>query len=603
MRNILLVGEGNFSYSASLSSCNQGKDLIVATCYETEDAISKHPISSANVEFLRSKGALVYFDVDATRLQDYAFLKDRLYDRIIFNFPHCGRKAGVKKNRDLLCRFFHSCVEVLSPDGEIHVALCQGQGGTPADHPRREWHNSWQIVSMAAKAAFILSNVVPFSSDQYNGYQSTGYRSQEKSFHVDGSLNHIFTRSLPQENLPAIQLIERLADTSSIQDHNFTSRQACRLLTSRESYHPTSLLYKELIQDFQNYLPVNLLPDTFPLICDASFRSSALPSKFSNNVTDQVKPTYVQERIIYSTQHTLAKDPSSAYYTDNISGPNYLTPSLDYFIRDIALRASINPDTLNVLSGPIIRRCSISPWLMPVYHELLILLFCSSDTVTSSLQFLMEIIQNAVDSIAKSISGDVKNELGCANVPFKFSNLNFHQHMDFNYVINLPSADGDKMFGTMKVVPPGESSSDFSSILTALNLDLMTMCLLGIEDWRLLWTPDQRFIQQFHQSKLKPFKNFSLYPPNYTHDISFWVDDGLEFDGIELHAIAQRVSMGNITSIELLEQYEDVKMGKTSLCYRITYQSCDRALSYETALEMQLKLRNELQKCLRITMR
>ncbi|CAI9584282.1 unnamed protein product [Staurois parvus] len=90
MPSILLVGEGNFSYSASLSGFNQGKDLIVATCYETEDAVSKQPLSSANVEQLRRNGALVYFEVDATKLKEYAFLTNHLYDRIIFNFPHCG---------------------------------------------------------------------------------------------------------------------------------------------------------------------------------------------------------------------------------------------------------------------------------------------------------------------------------------------------------------------------------------------------------------------------------------------------------------------------------------------------------------------------------
>lgn len=56
------------------------------------------------------------------------------------------------------------------------MALCRGQGGTPADKPMREWHNSWQVVAMAALGGFILSDVYPFSCEAVPGYKSTGYR-------------------------------------------------------------------------------------------------------------------------------------------------------------------------------------------------------------------------------------------------------------------------------------------------------------------------------------------------------------------------------------------------------------------------------------------
>lgn len=72
--------------------------------------------------------------------------------------------------------FPSSCSEVLAEQGEVHVALCNGQGGTPADQPRREWHNSWQIVAVAAGAGFILSDVHPFKAEAIHGYKCTGYR-------------------------------------------------------------------------------------------------------------------------------------------------------------------------------------------------------------------------------------------------------------------------------------------------------------------------------------------------------------------------------------------------------------------------------------------
>lgn len=71
---------------------------------------------------------------------------------------------------------FSSCAEVLKASGEVHVALCNGQGGTPCDNPMREWHNSWQVVAMAAEAGLILSEIRPFDRDRYQGYKCTGYR-------------------------------------------------------------------------------------------------------------------------------------------------------------------------------------------------------------------------------------------------------------------------------------------------------------------------------------------------------------------------------------------------------------------------------------------
>lgn len=69
-----------------------------------------------------------------------------------------------------------SCVQVLAEDGEIHVSLCNGQGGTPADHPKREWHNSWQVAAMAAEAHLVLTDVRPFETEKYQSYKCTGYR-------------------------------------------------------------------------------------------------------------------------------------------------------------------------------------------------------------------------------------------------------------------------------------------------------------------------------------------------------------------------------------------------------------------------------------------
>ncbi|EMP35143.1 Alpha-1,2-mannosyltransferase ALG9 [Chelonia mydas] len=51
--------------------------------------------------------------------------------------------------------------------------------------------------------------------------------------------------------------------------------------------------------------------------------------------------------------------------------------------------------------------------------------------------------------------------------------------------------------------------------------------------------PDERFLNQFIGGELGPFKSFSLHPPSYVHDVSFWVPEWEQFDEIAFHTIAR----------------------------------------------------------------
>ena len=64
-------------------------------------------------------GNEVRFGVDCTHLADAFELQDREFDRIYFNFPHCGRKAGVAKNRELLAKFFRRWGELSTHEWNV----------------------------------------------------------------------------------------------------------------------------------------------------------------------------------------------------------------------------------------------------------------------------------------------------------------------------------------------------------------------------------------------------------------------------------------------------------------------------------------------------
>lgn len=94
---ILLIGEGNFSFALALlqhppAPLNHLPPAnITATALDTEkECNAKYPDAEENVRVLREKGARVLFGVDATKLEKTSALKGKVFDRIVWNFPHAG---------------------------------------------------------------------------------------------------------------------------------------------------------------------------------------------------------------------------------------------------------------------------------------------------------------------------------------------------------------------------------------------------------------------------------------------------------------------------------------------------------------------------------
>jgi 25S rRNA (uracil2634-N3)-methyltransferase len=95
--NILLIGEGNFSFAVALLQHPPAPlehlppPNITATVYDTEgECYAKYPDAEPCVRMLREKGAQVLFGVDASKLEKTSALKGRVFDRIVWNFPHAG---------------------------------------------------------------------------------------------------------------------------------------------------------------------------------------------------------------------------------------------------------------------------------------------------------------------------------------------------------------------------------------------------------------------------------------------------------------------------------------------------------------------------------
>ncbi|XP_025749427.1 ferredoxin-fold anticodon-binding domain-containing protein 1 isoform X2 [Callorhinus ursinus] len=568
-RRLLLVGEGNFSFAAALSETLDASARVTATCLQRPADLARDPVAGENLQRLRERGTEVRFGVDCTRLADAFELHQREFDRIYFNFPHCGRKAGVAKNRELLAKFFQSCKDVLAEEGEVHVALCRGQGGTPADKPMREWHNSWQVVAMAALGGFILSDVHPFSCEVVPGYKCTGYR-------------------------------------------GFLEAPSC---------HPIRTINEKLIAELGKAFPLQRLKCSFPFLPEGStsvltsWNCDSLSAAFwislceDNSNSESLTGGTTQDMedfLVLFSEFSLLKDPgrdSKEEAHEEIYGQTKvcLRPSLLVHVQAVIQGPDFLPGSLHVLSGPVFRKCHILPFTMPAFHETLFILGFNKNLKGGYLQSLLDHLKGALDSLL--IQTLLEGSKLSSSVEFVF------QPNGKDYIINVKSHNfgsdcaKDLIIGSVTTSVTSIIHKDQCFMFVSMNLDLLAMLVWGISDWRMLWTFDHRFLKNFVPGKIEPFKSYSLYPPCYVHDISFWLDEKKEFDELEFHTVARAVSQDTVISIQFLSRFQHPKTQQVSLCYRLTYQTCDKALTPQQVASMQSRFRKEIQQRLHVTPR
>ncbi|XP_004585109.2 ferredoxin-fold anticodon-binding domain-containing protein 1 isoform X1 [Ochotona princeps] len=619
-RRLLLVGEGNFSFAAALSEALDSNSCLTATCLQRLADLSQDPVAQENLQRLRRRGAEIRFGVDCTQLADAFEPHHRGFDRIFFNFPHCGRKAGVAKNRQLLAKFFQSCADVLAEEGEVHVALCRGQGGTPADKPQREWHNSWQVVAMAALGGFILSDVHPFSCEAVPGYRCTGYRSQDKPFHVEGALSHVFTWSLPFESSQSRVFRIKLGDQwfSFLEPEALVGKLSRNFLEAPSS-HPVRTVNEIFLAALGKAFPLKRLKCSSPLLTqdhlsvlsswnwdDASAAFGICLHEEHSSAQSQNGGTAqdMEDFVMSFSELRFPKSPErdgKKEVPEAICGQAKfcLRPSLLVHAQAAIQAPDFTPGFLYTLSGPVFRKCRILPFTMPAFHEALFIYGINPNAKDGCLQSLLDLLKDTVDSLlarawleGSELSHSVEFVLQPNGTDYRIC---VKSHSFGSYCAKDLTIGAVTTSAITSILP-----KDQCFVFVSINLDLLAMLVWGISDWRMLWTFDDRFLNNFVPGKIESFKNYSLYPPCYVHDISFWLDEEKGFDELEFHTVARAVSQDTVISIEFLNRFQHPKTEQVSLCYRLTYQACDKALTQKQAAAMQLRFRKEIQRQLHV---
>lgn len=208
-RLVLVLGDGNLSWSLAIvralrrrsAQAKVRTERIIVTTYDTLAELrakySDDGIDAVRAELTSGEadahGVVVdcLHGVDATRLADH-FGTEARFDLVVWNFPHFGG-IYIQRNRQLLRSFFKSVApHVASVGSEVHVALKEGQGGTPMDRNLGPVADTWRAVENAAAAGLVLADCRPFVEPE--GYVSSGRRNTSKGFWHGGALNHVFVR-------------------------------------------------------------------------------------------------------------------------------------------------------------------------------------------------------------------------------------------------------------------------------------------------------------------------------------------------------------------------------------------------------------------------
>ncbi|PKU79346.1 uncharacterized protein At4g26485-like [Dendrobium catenatum] len=167
---ILLVGEGDFSFSACLAKTFGSAKNMIATSYDNlGKLLEKHWSARIHLDELKRLGCTLLHEINVKDMHEDDFLKAKRFDRIIFNFPHSGHEIGlherdeelILRHRELLRDFFSSARCLLSKNGEIHVS-----------HRDDEPYTQWRIRSSANKRGLILKEMVEFQKEDYPGYHN-----------------------------------------------------------------------------------------------------------------------------------------------------------------------------------------------------------------------------------------------------------------------------------------------------------------------------------------------------------------------------------------------------------------------------------------------
>ncbi|KAL4585331.1 hypothetical protein LXL04_009949 [Taraxacum kok-saghyz] len=191
---ILLIGEGDLSFSLCLARAFGSARNIVATTLDTHQELAKkYSNAIENLIELQQRGCVVVCGVDATTMSHHFFLTTQRFHRIIYNFPHVGfsfpedNRCQITLNKELVKGFLKNAKVLLKKEnGEIHVT-----------HKVGEPYDKWDLEKEGKKIGLALYKSMPFFKNKYPGYSQKRAHgnSSDEPFNLGESRTFMFKPS------------------------------------------------------------------------------------------------------------------------------------------------------------------------------------------------------------------------------------------------------------------------------------------------------------------------------------------------------------------------------------------------------------------------
>lgn len=185
---ILLIGEGDFSFAASLVKHHACTNITATTLESEEGLLAKYPQAAEHLETLRLRSQTVLFSIDATKLGlphtagQASLRKSSAFNVVAFNFPHIGGKSTdvnrqVRSNQELVVKFLEGAQRVSAPSAAIVVTIFEGQP-----------YELWGLRNLARHVGLIVERSMRFEKDRYPGYHhartlgnvETGWKGEDR---------------------------------------------------------------------------------------------------------------------------------------------------------------------------------------------------------------------------------------------------------------------------------------------------------------------------------------------------------------------------------------------------------------------------------------
>ncbi|KAL8469618.1 hypothetical protein ACS0TY_032464 [Phlomoides rotata] len=165
---ILVVGDGDFSFSTCLAAAFGWASNMIATSLDSQAFLVKNYHNAlSNLVELGIRKCRVMHEIDATKMCNHPYLVGIKFDRIVFNFPFAGffkdisRDSQLRRHRSLVSKFLMNAKEMISENGEIHIT-----------HKTNGFHMEWKVELIASSHRLRLVEAVDFNHLEYPGYNT-----------------------------------------------------------------------------------------------------------------------------------------------------------------------------------------------------------------------------------------------------------------------------------------------------------------------------------------------------------------------------------------------------------------------------------------------